>query len=169
MSALPYGTVLRVLCCSPLVEWLCYPAASKLPYLIRCESTSAQAMVAGHVKPDSSLPVRSNLMFVLPHVVIGISIEALVAVLWFDWSQRPRLCVPLFALVAMNSTMVLTNLGKLRHLDEIDAKGCRGGFRVANHNNCIGVLLQRSIFSCWSSPWLVHIVYGGSSLGCCSS
>ena len=97
--------------------------ASKLPYLLRCETEGHTAHVAGHVIPGSTIPLRANLLlFVLPHTVLSVTIQLLAGVLWIDWTQRPRLCVALFYLVALNSTMVLLlALGKQRHMHHIDA------------------------------------------------
>jgi hypothetical protein len=97
--------------------------ASKLPYLLKCETEGKAAFAAGHIIPKSTIPLQGNLLlFVLPHAVLSITIQLLQGVLWIDWNQRPRLCVALFYLVALNSTLVLLlALGKQRHLHHIDA------------------------------------------------
>jgi len=96
---------------------------SKLPYIYKCETEGKDPMVAGHIVTGSTIPVKAmTLVFVIPHVVIGVSIQILTGVLWIDWTQRPRLCTALFYLVAMNSTMVLLMaLNKMRHMQSIDA------------------------------------------------
>ena len=80
-------------------------------------------MVAGHLRDDSTIPIKTPLMlFTIPHIVIGVTIDLICGVLWLDWTQRPRVCVALFYLTAINTTLVCYSPNQLSHTTKKLAK-----------------------------------------------